>query len=367
MNLPFISKKRLVVYAVVLLVLVNLRPVVEPIDWLSLTVIHLGLIWGLAALGLNLLVRYTELGSFGHALFFGGGAYTAAVLANKFDVSSVLVLLLGGAVVALVLGVIAGYLARHYTGLVFGLFTLALAQLAFGIVKAQQFFNTTAGLSVRPGEAGIPTLFGITFEPSMYRFILYQFTLVLVVIGLIVMWMLANSPFGRALNSIGDNRLRARMIGIPVKRYVWIAMSISAIYGGVAGSMWVLTQQHVRPEQVLPFFRSGEMLFMVILGGVNTLFGPLIGGIVLRFLLDQMKLFTDVPSLPIGIFLVISIFLFPKGLVGTFNYETLQAQFDKTTGESDRLVDWPKNLLREFKVRAKQLLNGFMKFFTESK
>lgn len=367
MNLPAISKRRLVAYLFVLVLLVNMRAITQPVDFLSLTVVHIGLLWGMAALGLNLLVRYTGLGSFGHALFFGSGAYTVALLANYYGTTQVFVMLLAGALVATVIGVVAGYLSRQYTGLVFGLFTLALGQLALGVVKGNQLFGGTTGLAVRPGEIPNPKILGIVFEPSMYRFVLYQLSLAFLVLGLIVMWRMGNSPFGSALDSIGDNRLRARMIGIPVERYVTIAMTISALYGGLAGAMWAVTIQHVRPSQVLPFFRSGEMLFMVILGGVNTLVGPVVGGLVLHVILSQTKLFFDNPSPYIGVFLVLSVFLFPHGIVGTFNYQNVATQVRKTRENPGRVLQAPRLVVAVARNRIGARLNGIEDLFGRGK
>lgn len=136
------------------------------------------------------------------------------------------------------------------------------------------------------------------------------------------MWRIVNSPFGNALDAIGQNRTRAQFIGVPVRRYVWIAFVISGLCGGVAGGMYGLVHQHVRPEATLYFLRSGDILFMAILGGFNTLVGPLIGGVVLVFLQDFGQDVTQYFDALTGVVLVLLVFGLPRGIVGSLKLDS---------------------------------------------
>ncbi len=284
---------------------------------LSFTTIHRGILFGLAAVGLNLLLRHTELVSFGHAAFFGAGAYAAAVLASHYDVSSSVLLLLGAVVVATVLALLIGYLVAGYVDIYFALLTLAFNQVLFAFVMQSGFFNYNDGLSVRPDGMNPPTLLGLELGASTYQLMLYYLTIVILVIMLLVTWKIVNSPFGRALDAIGQDRTRARFVGIPVERYVWIAFTLSGLYGGIAGGLFGMLQLHVRPEPVLYVFVSGEILFMAILGGFGTLVGPVIGGIVLVYLLDLARFYVEYYHALAGIVLLAVVFFMPQGILGS--------------------------------------------------
>jgi branched-chain amino acid transport system permease protein len=300
------------------LFLVALPDITRLSDSLQLSVFHQGVLFGIVAVGLNLLLRHTRLVSFGHAAFFGGGAYTAAVLATHFGVNSFLVLLVAAVAVATVLAAVIGALSLRHTGLYFSLLTLAFGMLLFSIVEGNDaFFGGTDGLPIRPDPAGRPLLFGAEFGPDVYGILLYYVTLVVLVVSLLVMWRLINSPFGQALDAIGQDRTRARFIGIPVERYVWIAFVISGVYGGVAGAIYAMLQLQIDPNGTLFFLRSGDILFMTILGGFQTLVGPVVGGIVLIFVQDVGQDFTNFFNAVTGLVLLLLVFGFPRGIVGT--------------------------------------------------
>lgn len=287
---------------------------------LQLTVLHQGLLFGLAAIGLNLLLRHTKLVSFGHAAFFGTGAYTAAVLATHYDVQSMTVLLVAALVAAGLMAAVIGYLSLRHTGLYFSLLTLAFGQLLYALVQGQSFFGSSDGLPVRPGPANRPLVFGLALEPEVYSVVMFYVTIVVLVASLVVMWRLVNSPFGAALDAIGEDRQRARFIGIPVRRYVWAAFVVSGLYGGVAGALYGMVRQHVRPEPTLHFLSSGDILFMAILGGYETLVGPLVGGTVLVFLQDVGRDVTAYFDLLTGVVLLLIVFGFPSGIVGSLQH-----------------------------------------------
>lgn len=309
-----------------LLLLFSVPDVTRVSDSLQLLVIQQGILFGFAALGLNLLLRHTRLVSFGHAAFFGTGAYAVALLATSNadrllggpEITGFALLMAGAIVASVVVAAIIGALSLRHTGLYFSLLTLAFGQLLYAIVQSgNTLFNGSDGITVRPGEANRVLLFGIDLGDN-YSILMYYVTAVIVVIGLYVMYRLANSPFGMALSAIGQNRTRAEFIGLPVKRYVWVAFVISGVYAGVAGGLFAITDQFVEPAETLYFLKSGDILFMAILGGFQTLVGPIVGGVVLELLLDLgADYFMNLDSLVAGVALILMVFAFPEGIVGS--------------------------------------------------
>lgn len=290
----------------------------------QLSTTHDGLTWGMAALGLALLLHKTELVSFGHAAFFGGGAYGGAMLVEFLGFDEGLLILFGATLFATILALIIGWLVAEYLDIYFALLTLAFGQVLFAVAQGTPALGQDEGLFLRQGgeAAGDPPTLGFILDFSLatqseYRIWLYYITAVLLLISLLVMYRIMNSPFGQALDAIGQDRTRARFIGIPVKRYVWASFTISGFYGGVAGGLYGLRNFQAAPEATLEVFRSGEILFMAILGGFQTLLGPIIGGVVLTLLLDNARFITPHHDLLIGLVLIFVVFFMPKGIVGS--------------------------------------------------
>jgi branched-chain amino acid transport system permease protein len=306
----------------------------------QLTVLHQGVLFGLAAVGLNLLLRHTRLVSFGHAAFFGTGAYVVALLATKLDVAFFGVLLVAAVLAATVMAAVIGFLSLRHTGLYFSLLTLAFGQLLYALVYGLGFFGQSDGLPVRPGAANKPLIFGLALDADAYPVLLYYVTVVLLLVSLVVTYRVVNSPFGAALDAIGQDRTRARFIGVPVRRYVWLAFTLSGVYGGLAGGLYAMVQQHVRPEPVLYFLRSGDILFMAILGGFQTLLGPLVGGVVLVFLQDVGRDVTAYFDALTGFVLLLLVFAFPEGIVGSLGGGSLRRGVAALRADPTVAVAW---------------------------
>jgi branched-chain amino acid transport system permease protein len=199
-------------------------------------------------------------------------------------------------------------------------------------VKGQRSLGGTDGISVRTGAEGVqildqfPTLLGIRLTGQQVpNTILLWVTAIIVIVSMLVMYRVVKSPFGRALDAIGQERTRARFLGLPVKRYVWAAFIMSGIYGGIAGGLYALYFRQVDPETTLQVFVSGDILYIAILGGFNTLTGPIIGGIVfetLANLADEVAIAgpageTQMGRAITGAVLLLIVFVFPDGIVGS--------------------------------------------------
>jgi len=272
----------------------------------------LALIYSIWALGYNLLFGYTGLLSFGHGAFFGLGAYTVAMLVTKFSFKPFLPVIGIAVLVTTFLGAIIGYLCVRYTEVYFALLTLAFSMFFYALVfKLYYWTGGSDGIGVRP-----PDLFGLRFSAIEYPAYYYYITLVFFLISVYIGWRIVNSPFGKALQAIRDNPLKAEAIGIPVRRYKWYAFIISTAYSGLAGALYAPLFGHVVPD-LFHFSLAGEVLFATLLGGYTTFLGPIIGGIVFTVAKRYITAVTIYWPLVLGALLVAVTLFFPQGIVGT--------------------------------------------------
>lgn len=319
-----------------------------------------GLMFGIAAVGLNLLLRHIREVSFGHAAFFGTGAYTTGVLTTHYNIASAELLLISGVIAATLMAVAIGYLTLRHVGIYFALLTLAFGQLLYAIAFGVDFFGSADGIAVRPDNPERKVeIVGTVLSSDIYGILIYYITVVLVLLAMLVMYRLVNSPFGRALDAIGQDRTRAQFIGIPVKRYVWIAFIISGIYGGIGGSMFGLFQEYVRPGRTLFLFRSGEILFMAILGGFQTLLGPLVGGVVLTYLLQSVRFFSEFFNFYTGLVLVLVVYFFPQGIIGSLrSRRQIQRELRGVLTDPTTLADRVTGRLKQSSERLRHTFFG---------
>jgi branched-chain amino acid transport system permease protein len=276
-----------------------------------------GLIFGIAALGYNLLLGYTGLLSFGHSAYFGVGAYAVAFLVRYLDVTSMEVLLVGSVVASALVAGLFGVVCVGYTRIFFAILTLALSQVVYSLaLKFYWVSGGTDGLRVPT-----PTLLGGILGPpadkvyflthGYYYFVLLAF---FACVGL--MWVLVNSPFGKALQAIRDNETRAEFVGIRVRPYRWLAFLISGVFTGLAGALWAPLNGLVTPEIIYwPF--SGRIVFLTVLGGFRTFLGPVIGAIVYNYLESYAVATTVYWQFVLGAVLVFLVLVMPAGIVGT--------------------------------------------------
>src|SRR6516165_3254633 len=211
-------------------------------EFLTLTLMY-GLIFAIAALGFNLLLGYTGLLSFGHSAFFGGGAYTVAFMVKYLKIASMELFLAGSALASAILSVLFGFVCVRHTRIFFGILTLALSQVLWSL--AFKFFWVSGGTDgIRVASNKLTLLGGLIDFQGRGAFIRFVFSYYYYVLGLfaistLVIWVIVHSPFGKALQAIRDNEVRASFVGIPVRRYRWIAFVVSGLFTGLAGILWV--------------------------------------------------------------------------------------------------------------------------------
>jgi len=273
--------------------------------------------YGVVLLGFNLLFGYTGLVSFGHALFIGVGAYTGAVLTTRLGVRHMELILPAAALAAAVVAAPVGALCVRYVKIYFGMLTLAFGMVFYTFLL--KFYRLTGG------DEGMrmlrPSLLGSEwtgFNKTAYLVgPYYYFSLAVLVLATVVMWRIVGSPFGLCLRTIRDNPLKAESLGVSVPRYRWSAFMISAVYAAVGGALLAPPTGNVDPTLAY-WTHSGNVVFMVLLGGFASFFGPLVGAFAFIFLQDTVMSVVPYWRLIFGAVLAFIVIFAPGGLMGLF-------------------------------------------------
>lgn len=278
-----------------------------------LTVLTEILIFGLFAMSLDLILGYTGLPSFGHAAFFGLGAYGTAILSAKLGLSNLGVSLGVTVGLTVVTALIIGWLAIRTAGVYFLMLTLAFAQMVFA--AAQKWTPLTGGSNGLPGVRK-PTLFVPGIETTDVR-AFYLFVLGMFVLSFFLLHRLVHSPFGRSLIGIRENEIRMRAMGYNTRAYKLVAFVIGGMFGGIAGLMYVYFNNFVSPSDVY-WTASGTVLLMVLIGGAGTLVGPVLGAAFFLLLQNALSSMTERWPIILGAVFVIFIMFVRHGLVGVW-------------------------------------------------
>jgi branched-chain amino acid transport system permease protein len=264
------------------------------------------LIYMLFAASLHLLMSVSGLASFGHAAYFGLGSYGAA-LAIKTAGLPMLAAILAGPLLAAAGAVIVGWFAVSLSGVYFAMLTLAFAQIFWSI--AFQWISVTGG------DNGILGVWPAAFAADPAHF--YWLTLAFVVPALILHRVIVFSPFGFALRAARDSELRAEAIGIDRRQMQWLAFVVAGAMAGLAGGLFAFLKGSVFPES-MGLSTSVDGLVMVLLGGVDTVLGPIVGALVFKALSIWLISQTDYSKLVLGAAIILIVVAFPKGIAGTF-------------------------------------------------
>ena len=270
-------------------------------------------ILGLAAMALNFLLGFTGVLSFGHAAYFGLGAYGAA-MTIKYLVPSTPLGIVVGVVVGTVAAAAIGALIVKLRGVYFAMVTIAFGQVFY--------FITFRWNSVTGGDDGVngwqrqPLHLGFTtIDIAGNDKAFYYFVLLLFAVAVAAMAMLLRSPLGRSLIAIRENERRARFLGIPVERHIWISFVISGGFAALAGTLYALLSNFTDPRS-LHWTLSGNFVIMAVLGGMRSFWGPLIGAAIFVVLQDYVSSHTENWMSFIGLFFVLVVTFFPRGVLG---------------------------------------------------
>ena len=272
-------------------------------------------IFALFAVSLNLLIGYTGLVSFGHAAYFGVGAYTTGILMKKLAVPFVLAWPAAGMLAAL-MALVAGFFCVRLTKIYFAMLTLAFAQIVWAICF--KWNDVTGGEQGMP-EIPYPELGWMSALPLLGDWRasdhFYVLTVLLVAGCLWLLRRLVGSPFGRILTTIRENPERAEFIGVNVRRYELIVFVIAGGFAGLAGGLFGIFNRGVFPDFAY-WTKSSEVLIMAILGGIGHFWGPAVGALVLLVLNQQITSYTQYWPFILGSILIVLLFGFPGGIVG---------------------------------------------------
>lgn len=274
-------------------------------------------IFGLMAVAYNFCLGETGLLTFGHAAFFGLGAYGCGIVLVHMEIEPHLawVGILVGVLAAAVGGFIIAALSLRRTGTYLALITLGFAQLLWFV--AFQWYDVTGGddglVGVTTPELGIPGVFVIDFRSQLD---MYFFLLAFFAISLFIMNVLRRSNFGRVLNAIRENENRAKFLGYDVYRYKLASFTISATFTGVAGTLYAI-YLNIVSLATLHWLLSGEVNFWVLLGGVNSFVGPVLGAGVYYYARDTLATMTDFWQLPVGLLFIAIVLFLPEGIIPT--------------------------------------------------
>ena len=268
---------------------------------------------GLAAMALNFLLGFTGVLSFGHAAYFGLGAYGAA-MALKFLLPSTPFAIVVGVVVGTLAAAAIGALIVKLRGVYFAMVTIAFGQVFYFI--AFRWNSVTGGDDGINGWQRQPLHLGFTTvdiagnDKAFYYLVLFLFA---AAVG--AMAMLLRSPLGRTLVAIRENERRARFLGIPVEQHIWISFVLSGFFVSLAGTLYALLSNFTDPRS-LHWTLSGNFVIMAVLGGMRSFWGPLIGAAVFVVLQDYVSSHTQNWMSFIGLFFVLVVTFFPRGVLG---------------------------------------------------
>lgn len=289
-----------IIWVFVLWVALALAPLL--LDPSNVRLLSRALIVGLFAMSLNILLGNTGIVSFGHGLFYGGGAYTVTLLWTHLGWPALLGVLMAP-VVGAVFGVVSGLLAFRARRLYFGLLTLAISQ--FGFVIAEQWYSLTGGENGIYGVE-LPSWLGTPTKQYIFVFVITSASFLFIRI-------LLASPFGATLRAIRDNRERVGFLGVRASYHEFVAYVISAALASLAGALLVILDQSSYPT-LFHWTTSAEPLLMIVIGGATSFLGPLVGAGVVVFVQDYLQDVTQHINLIYGIVVLVIALGAPGGL-----------------------------------------------------
>jgi branched-chain amino acid transport system permease protein len=270
------------------------------------------LILGLFAMSFNLLYGYMGQISFGHAAFFGVGAYASAMVFTRLKTAGgsigmfdFCLSLLAGPPLAAVAALIVGFFCVRLTGIYFAMLSLAFGELLFYIVFSWYSFTK--------GDDGIQGLLPPLFFQDAVNF--YYLTLAIVTLALLAMWRITESPFGYIMRTLRDNQRRAAFLGINVRLHMLVNFVIAGSFAGLAGALWGPFSRSVNPG-LLGWQESGIAVFMTLIGGAGSFIGPMFGSVIYTLLQAVVKMYTVYWPLTIGTIILLIVLFLPGGVLG---------------------------------------------------
>ena len=262
------------------------------------------LILGLFAVSFNMIFGYMGQLSFGHAAYFGVGAYATGLLLVKTSVPLPICLAVS-MITAGIFALVIGYFCVRLTGIYFAILTMAFGQLMYYIIF--QWYSFTGG------DDGLQGIVPPDWISSATAY--YYFTLFIVAAALIVIWFITESPFGYTMRAIRENADRTRFIGINVRKYMLINFAVAGMFAGLAGGLLGPFNRSIAPD-LCNWHQSGVPVFMTVIGGPSSFFGPIIGSLIYTFFFAFVTGFTEYWPLTIGLVIIFVVLYMPGGVMG---------------------------------------------------
>jgi ABC-type branched-subunit amino acid transport system permease subunit len=267
---------------------------------------------GLVALGLMLLLR-AGLVSFGQALYYCLGAYAAGALGRFVGISDIFLQMLAGAVTAGLIAFLLGFLLAKYRGIFFGLLSLALSMILYGLLVKNEALGSTDGFNILPS-----TLFGIRPGPDWLRYAVLASAAVIAFALALITHRYLSTPLGRLAPAIKDNEIRVEYMGASARRAVHVKYVIAAVLAGVGGALAATTVGHIDPEMAF-WTTSGEFIFITILAGTGSVLAPFAGALIYGIIhTTAYDLSPNTWQMSLGLALLAIIIFLPEGLWSLF-------------------------------------------------
>jgi branched-chain amino acid transport system permease protein len=297
------------VLVVILAVLLVAGPFVP--QW-AVFLITIALAKGLVVLGLMILLR-CGLVSFGQALYYCIGAYAGGMLGRLYDVSGVFTLMLAGMVAAAVTAYVLGFLLARYRGIFFGLLSLAISMILYGLLVKSETLGSTDGFNVLPS-----TLFGVRPADQWVRYVVLAVASVVAFVAALLVHRYLKTPLGSLAPAIKDNEIRVEYMGASARHAIHVNYVIAAALAGLGGALAATTVGHIDPEMAY-WTTSGEFIFITILAGTGSVIAPFLGALI--FGIIQTEAFDISPNtwqMVLGSALLVVIVFLPSGLWSLF-------------------------------------------------
>lgn len=267
---------------------------------------------GLVALGLMLLLR-AGLVSFGQALYYCLGAYTAGSIGRFFGISDIFLQMIAGAAVAALFAAILGFMLAKYRGIFFGLLSLALSMILYGLLVKNEAFGSTDGINVLPS-----TLFGWRPEQDILRYVIVVSAACVAALAALLVHRYLNTPQGRLAPAIKDNEIRVEYMGASARNAIHVAYVIAAALAGIGGALAATVVGHIDPEMAY-WTTSGEFIFITILAGTGNVLAPFLGALIYGVIHTvAFDLSPNTWQMTLGASLLIVIVFLPEGVYSLF-------------------------------------------------
>ena len=308
-NMPGIA------FRAVILGLCGLMPLIAPLVgepyWVDIFIRVM--IWAIAAISLDLILGYGGMVSFGHAMFFGIGGYTIGIM-SYYDNFNGFIQWPLALVLSAVIATVVGAICMRARGLYFIMITLAFAQMIYFLGVSAEEFGSDDGLTIYGrSEFEVAGLSLDLADSLVFYYVVFFFLL-------LVLWFvhrLVNSRFGMVIRGIKSNEGRMAAIGFNPFRYKLVCFVIAGVIGGLAGVLMANAEKFISPD-MMHWTKSGELIFMVVLGGMGTVFGPVAGAMIFLFLSEILSNITENWHLIFGPFLVLVVLFARHGIDGLF-------------------------------------------------